>query len=175
MRRAIPTRRKLRKSVTAVDPAMTTPPFVPAPAASPGALGVHHVKVPCAALEAATTWYHHVLGFARIHALDHRRPPPDARLFAVIGRMPGWAEVLLELRQNRPQAERQRGFDALTLKVQALAELETWARWLDANQVKRSRVLTGVRGWVLVFEVRLCFVLRLQLRDAHVYALPVGP
>jgi catechol 2,3-dioxygenase-like lactoylglutathione lyase family enzyme len=117
------------------------------PAAPPPTAGIHHLKFACVDLPASLAWYTRVLGFARDAARDHTTA--DGRLFSAIGRVPGWPAPL-ELRQHAPHAHASAGQDPLTLAVATRADLDAWAAWLDAHGVRRSRVLEGFAGWVLV-------------------------
>jgi hypothetical protein len=75
--------------------------------------------------------------------------------------MPDWAGGLfLELRENAAKALNDRSWDPVTLAVADRRELLLWVRWLDVCGTRHSPVLTGLRGWLIVFEVcldGLCF------------------
>lgn len=98
------------------------------------------------------TRYERVLGAHRISTLDHFQP--SGARFAVICEMPDWAEGLfLELRENAAKALDDRSWDPVTLAVADRRELLLWVRWLDVCGTRHSPVLTGLRGWLIVFEV----------------------
>lgn len=68
--------------------------------------------------------------------------------------MPDWAGGLfLELRENAAKALNDRSWDPVTLAVADRRELLLWVRWLDVCGTRHSPVLTGLRGWLIVFEV----------------------
>ena len=55
---------------------------------------------------------------------------------------------------NKEEALKNRRFDPVTWGVNTKTDLESWAEWLDGKGVKRSRLLKGAVGWLIVFEVR---------------------
>ena len=120
----------------------------------PKALGVHHLKFAVSNLDVSLAWYERVVGARRVAALDHIRN--DGTRFAAICEMPDWSGLFLELRQTEAQALKDRGWDPITLSVQGKHDLVHWIHWLDRWGTTHSPLLTGMRGWLLVFEV--CFV-----------------
>jgi hypothetical protein len=96
--------------------------------------------------------YERVLGAHRIGSLDHLQP--SGTRYAVICEMPDWAGGLfLELRENAAKALDDRSWDPVTLAVADRRELLLWVQWLDVCGTRHSPVLTGLRGWLIVFEV----------------------
>ena len=117
----------------------------------PPILGIHHIKFAVSSLDVSLAWYERVVGAKRIPHLDHIRS--DGTRFAVVCEMPEWSGLYLELRQTSDQALKERGWDPVTLSVQGREDLVRWIAWLERWQTVHSPLLTGVRGWLLVFEV----------------------
>jgi len=90
-----------------------------------------------------------------VPSLDHIGA--DGTRMAVICHMPDWSGLFLELRRSRKQAPKDRGWNPVTLSVQNRQDLVRWMEWLDRWGTMHSPLLTGVRGWVLVFEVRYLY------------------
>lgn len=44
-------------------------------------------------------------------------------------------------------------------------DLEEWATWLDANNVKRSKIFVGIKGWVMACEDPDGKIVRLYVED----------
>jgi hypothetical protein len=72
--------------------------------------------------------------------------------------------MFLELRENAVKALDDRSWDPVTLVVKDRQDLCSWVKWLDMCGTQHSAILTGMRGWLIVFEV--CTVLKLNLRKA---------
>jgi catechol 2,3-dioxygenase-like lactoylglutathione lyase family enzyme len=123
------------------------------PASRPIVLGIHHLKFAVSHLSLSLAWYERVLGAHRISSLDHLQP--DGSRFAVICEMRDWAGLYLELRENAAKALDDRSWDPVTLAVKNRQDLYAWVKWLDICGTQHSPVLTGLRGWLIVFEVRL--------------------
>ena len=123
--------------------------MTPDPTGSAVLRGIHHLKFAVSDIARGQAFYEAALGAVRLGALDHRRP--DGALFAIIMRVPGLG-TMLELRLNPAQATAQAGFDPVTLAVDGLADLERWAAHLDKAGLRRSAILVGLVGWVLVTE-----------------------
>ena len=121
------------------------------PSSPPEVSGIHHLKFPVSSLSTSLIWYQRVMGATHLSALDHINS--DGHRYAVILKMPSFGNTALELRLDPVQAESQVGFNPITWAVDGLEDLEAWDKWLRGNQVRHSRVLKGVVGWVLCFEV----------------------
>lgn len=112
---------------------------------------IHHLKIPVRDLEKTMSFYTQVLGYSHIPDYDHRTPAPENRLFAVILSHPAFS-FTLELRHNVEAAEKQTGWNPICYSTETRDDLERWTRKLDALRVHRSKVLTGFKGWCLMFE-----------------------
>lgn len=84
-------------------------------------------------------------------ALDHLRS--DGSRYAAILEMTDWGGLYLELRQTSQQAVKDRGWDPITLTVRNKDDVLRWIAWLDRWGTTHSPLMTGARGWILVFEV----------------------
>lgn len=73
--------------------------------------------------------------------------------------------LLLELRHVPDRAEAQKGLDPITWGVGTRADLEEWGKWLDQHSVKRSRIFTGIKGWVMGAEDPDGRIVRLYVQD----------
>jgi catechol 2,3-dioxygenase-like lactoylglutathione lyase family enzyme len=131
---------------------------------APAIQGIHHLKFPVADLDRALAFYAAVFGASRIAEYDHR--DGDGKLYAYILSVPNLGTAL-ELRLNGKLASLHRGFDPITLSVGACADLQLWARRLDALGLRHSGVLVGAVGWLLVFEDPDGRRLRLYTREVH--------
>jgi catechol-2,3-dioxygenase len=112
---------------------------------------IHHLKIPVRDLKKTMDFYIQVLGYSHVPEYDHRTPPPENRLFAVILSHPGFP-FTLELRHNVAAAEKQVGWNPICYTTKTRKDLDEWAEKLDALQTHRSQVLTGFKGWCLMFE-----------------------
>jgi hypothetical protein len=117
----------------------------------PRILGVHHLKFAVSNLDVSLAWYERVVGAKRVPNLDHIRK--DGSRFAAVCEMSEWSRLFLELRETAEQALKDRGWDPVTLSVQGREDLVRWIDWLDRRGTTHSPLLSGVRGWLLVFEV----------------------
>lgn len=117
----------------------------------PKVLGIHHLKFAVSNLSFSLAWYSRVLGASRIPSLDHL--DSSGTRFAVVCEMPDWGGLCLELRENAIRALDDRNWDAVTMVVRSRKDLAIWMKWLDLCGTKHSGVLTGMRGWLVVFEV----------------------
>jgi hypothetical protein len=132
------------------------------PPSRPQVLGIHHLKFAVSNLSLSVAWYERVLGAQRIGSLDHFQA--DGARSAVICEMKDWAGMFLELRENAVKALDDRSWDPVTLVVKDRQDLCSWVKWLDMCGTQHSAILTGMRGWLIVFEV--CTVFKLNLRKA---------
>lgn len=117
----------------------------------PLVLGIHHLKFAVSNLSLSLAWYERVMGAHRISTLDHVDGSGDR--FAVICEMREWNGLFLEFRENASKALDDRNWDPVTLAVAGRRELGAWLRWLDLCGTRHSSLLTGLRGWLVVFEV----------------------
>jgi catechol 2,3-dioxygenase-like lactoylglutathione lyase family enzyme len=115
----------------------------------PEICGIHHLKFAVRDLQESCAFYERALAARRIAAFDHRTQ--DGTLFAFILEVPNLG-THLELRLNPEAAKAQERFDPITLAVHAKRDLEQWSDHLDAAEVAHSPILTGLAGYLLVFE-----------------------
>lgn len=137
----------------------------------PNIKGIHHLKVAVADLARALAFYEQALGAERIAKYDH--VDPSGRLFAYILSVPGLG-VLLELRLDPISAERQRGFDPMTLLVDSREDLTKLIAHFASLKVPHSDVLVGTIGWLVVAEDPDGRRLRFYTAEAHGPELPVS-
>lgn len=121
------------------------------PPTRPKVIGIHHLKFAVSNLSFSLAWYSRVLGACRLPSLDH--VDGSGTRFAVVCEMPDWGGLCLELRENAIRALNDRNWDAVTLVVRSKKDLGIWMKWLDLCGTRHSGVLTGMRGWLVVFEV----------------------
>ncbi|MCJ2127006.1 VOC family protein [Methylobacterium sp. J-077] len=131
--------------------------------------GIHHLKFPVVDLGRSLAFYERILGARRVGAWDHVRA--DGSVYAVILKVPGLG-AHLELRLNPVQAERQAGFDPVTLAVRDRAELEGWIAHLAAAGIDHSPILVSIQAWLVVFADPDGRRLRLYTRESHGPELP---
>ncbi|KAK8102696.1 hypothetical protein PG984_015842 [Apiospora sp. TS-2023a] len=131
--------------------------------------GLNHLKLASVDLNAIATFYTTIFPFTYLPHYDHHRP--DGSVFAVMFRHEA-SGILVEARQNPAQAAAQVGWDPVTWGVDTRADLEAWARWLDSRGVDHSRVLRGVKGWVLCARDPDGKIVRLYTEEEHEWALP---
>lgn len=125
---------------------------------TPGLVGLHHLTLPAADLDAGCAWYERVLGARRLD-LDHH--DDTGRLIAVVLQVPGLG-TLLQLRIGL-------GIDTasgppFTMQVEGPEHLRAWIAHLDAlgiehSPVERRHVGTSVTlvspgGTLLRFQTR---------------------
>lgn len=135
------------------------------PGSTPTIAGIHHVKLPVADLDRSLRFYERVFAAERIPEADHRREA-DGSLYALILKITDLG-ALLELRLDREQAERQRGFDPLTLAVADRAALADWITHLDALAIPHSPILMAIQAWLVVLEDPDGHRLRLYTQETH--------
>ncbi|KAI0128267.1 hypothetical protein BJ170DRAFT_682063 [Xylariales sp. AK1849] len=131
------------------------------PASKPSlSFTLHHMKLAAASVPDTLKFYTEILPFTAVPSLDHYTA--DGVLYGAIFALnnsentPGVegpeSKLLVEVRENKPQALSQKGWDPVTWGVPGLKDLEAWVNWFDAKGVKHSKVLRGVLGWTLVAE-----------------------
>jgi catechol-2,3-dioxygenase len=112
-------------------------------------LGINHLKLPVHNLEKSLEWYTNVLPLKHEAKWNHYTPQHE--LFAVmVVHEP--TSLILELRHVPEHAKKHQGWDPITWGCRTRQDLEEWASWLDHKSVKRSKVFTGIKGWVLACE-----------------------
>ena len=111
--------------------------------------GIHHVKFAVSNLDHSWLFYEQVFGAKRIAAWDHKHE--DGSIYAYILDVPNLG-TRLELRLNPEEAEKQKGFDPLTIAVEDCTALEAWGKHLDELQIEHSSILTAIQAWLIVFD-----------------------
>ena len=111
--------------------------------------GVNHLKLPCFSIQKTHDFYTRIFPFTPLPQYDHFTP--DHKLFAKMFRH-DQTKLIIEVRYVPSQAAAQKGWDPITYGVGTRDDLQRWAAWLDANDVKHSRIFTGIKGWVLGCE-----------------------
>ncbi len=111
--------------------------------------GVHHVKFAVSNLDRSLHFYEQVFGAKRNVAWDHKHE--DGSIYAYILDVPSLG-TRVELRLSPEEAEKQKGFDPLTIAVDDRAALEAWGKHLDELQIEHSPVLTAIQAWLIVFD-----------------------
>lgn len=124
--------------------------------------GIHHLKLPCHSISRTFDFYTRIFPFSPLPQYDHFTP--DHKLFArIFTHAP--TNLLVEVRYVPSQVQVQRGWDPITWGVATRRDLEEWGAWLDANGVKRSRILTGIKGWLMGCEDPDGRIVRLYVTD----------
>ncbi|KAK8068068.1 40S ribosomal S3 protein0 [Apiospora saccharicola] len=113
--------------------------------------GLNHLKLASVDLGATATFYTTIFPFTYLPHYDHHRA--DGSVFAVMFRHEA-SGILVEARQNPAQAAAQVGWDPVT------------------RGVDHSRVLRGVKGWVLCARDPDGKIVRLYTEEEHEWALP---
>ncbi len=111
--------------------------------------GVHHVKFPVHDLDRSEEFYTKVFDAKRIKAWDHKHS--DGSCYAYILDVPDLG-TKVELRLSPQEADKQKGFDPLTIAVEDRPALEAWGKHLDSLHIERSPVLTAIQAWLIVFD-----------------------
>ncbi|KAK8109862.1 hypothetical protein PG999_007999 [Apiospora kogelbergensis] len=169
---------------TAVAAGAPPPPPPETSIKPPSLLGLNHLKLASHDILATRDFYTTVFPFTYLPDYDHRRA--DGSLFAVMfrhdvapmgrvlgrGTATGTGNTLIEARQNSAQAKAQVGWDPVTWGVSTRADLDDWSRWLDQKGVEHSRVLKGVKGWVLCARDPDGKIVRLYTEEEHEWGLP---
>jgi hypothetical protein len=124
--------------------------------------GVDHLKLASFSIEKTHEFYTKILPFTSQPQWDHFTP--EHKLFAKIVKHES-TNLILEIRYEPTQAEAQRGWDPITWGVGCRKDLEEWERWLDFWKVKHSRILVGIKSWVMAFEYPDGKFVRLFVQD----------
>ncbi|KAI0879542.1 hypothetical protein GGS24DRAFT_1614 [Hypoxylon argillaceum] len=111
-------------------------------------LTIHHLKLPATDLAKTYDFYTNILPLQAIPSLNHYTA--SGKLYGAI--FSNGAGLLVEVRESAQQAAAQKGFDPITWSVPTRGDLTVWVAWLASREVKHSRILMGVKGWVLCFE-----------------------
>ena len=101
-----------------------------------------------------------------IHIPSLNHYTPEHKLYAVLFQHPA-TKTIIELRHDPTQAGVQKGWDPITWGVPSKQNLDEWAGWLDHCGVKRSRVLMGIKGWVLCCEDPDGRMVRMYCEEEH--------
>lgn len=126
--------------------------------------GIHHLKLPASDIRKTEAFYTQILPFESCPELDHYTP--DGKLFAVLLTYKP-AGLMLEIRHNPEQAKIQKGWDPVTWGVDSRKDLEEWGAWFDEKGVSHSKVLTGMKGWVMAAEDPDGKIVRLYTTEEH--------
>jgi catechol 2,3-dioxygenase-like lactoylglutathione lyase family enzyme len=132
--------------------------------------GIDHVKLPSSDIRKTAAFYTDILPFTPAPQWDHRTP--DGELFAVMFTHEPTG-LVVEVRKHDDHAEAQRGWDPITWSVNSRNDLEEWAAWFDENKVRHSKVLTGLKGWVLGAEDPDGKIIRLYTKEEHEWTTEV--
>lgn len=124
--------------------------------------GINHVKLPVFSLKRTLEFYTTVFPFIHLPELDHFTP--DHKLFAQLFRHEP-SRLLVELRYVPSRAEAQRGWDPVSWGVGTRKDLEEWAEWLDAHNVKHSPILKGLQSWMMACEDPDGKIIRFYVED----------
>ncbi|KAF4987814.1 hypothetical protein FGRMN_10130 [Fusarium graminum] len=111
--------------------------------------GINHLKLPCHDIIKTGEFYESIFHLKRIIKYNHYTP--DHELLAIMLEHEP-TKLIVELRYAPAQATAQKCWDPITWGVGTRADLEEWRVWLDVNGVPRSKVLVGVKGWVMACE-----------------------
>lgn len=128
----------------------------------PSIKGLNHLKLPTNSLRASVEFYTQILPFTLLPEYNHYTA--SHQIYAqILSHKP--SNTLLELRYAPLQAATQKGWDPVTWGVGTKEDLERWASWCDAKGIKRSRVLMGVKSWVLGLQDPDGRIVRLFVED----------
>ena len=109
-------------------------------------LGLHHIKIPVSDLSAARDWYERVFD---LEPFMEFRDEQDGVVRGVAYRSKG--ELALSLRENSNAARGISGFDPFAIMLRGRADIEHWAKRLDAMGVERSQIIEAPIGCIMMF------------------------
>ncbi|GAM37428.1 hypothetical protein TCE0_024f07343 [Talaromyces pinophilus] len=132
--------------------------------------GIHHLKLPGSDIRKTEAFYTQIFPFESCPELDHYTP--DDKLFAVLLTYKP-AGLMLEIRHNPEQAKIQKGWDPVTWGVNSRKDLEEWGAWFDEKGVSHSKVLKGMKGWVMAAEDPDGKIVRLYTTEEHEWTTDV--
>lgn len=124
--------------------------------------GIHHLKLPCASIRKTHDFYTEIFPFVALPQYNHYTP--EHKLFALMFMHPS-TKLIVEARYDPAQAKVQKGWDPISWAVGSRKDLEKWGEWLDAHEVRRSRIFIGVKGWVMGCEDPDGRIVRLYVDD----------
>jgi catechol-2,3-dioxygenase len=110
---------------------------------------IDYLKIPVFDRKKTADFYTTLFPFTYQKKWEHFTP--EHKLFAVMVTHDP-TNLIVEFRHVPEQAEAQRGWDPITWGVDNRNDLEPWAAWLDHHDVKRSKIFTGIKGWVMAAE-----------------------
>ena len=116
---------------------------------TPPLRGIHHVKFAVSDLDRSLQFYQQVFNAERNSAFDHKHE--DGSVYAYILDVPNLGSRL-ELRLNSEEAQKQKGFDPITIAVDDRTALEAWGKYLDELKIEHSPVITAIQAWLIVFN-----------------------
>jgi catechol 2,3-dioxygenase-like lactoylglutathione lyase family enzyme len=124
--------------------------------------GINHLKLPCHSITKSHDFYTQIFPFIPLPQYNHYTPQ-----HAVFAKMftheP--TKLIVEVRYSPADADAQKGWDPITWGVGTRKDLEEWGVWLDSWGVKRSRIFTGIKGWVMGCEDPDGRIVRLYVED----------
>jgi catechol 2,3-dioxygenase-like lactoylglutathione lyase family enzyme len=124
--------------------------------------GVNHLKLASSNVKTTHDFYTTIFPFTPQPHYDHFTP--EHRLFAKMF-IHEPSKLIVEIRYEPSQAAAQKGWDPVTYGVGTRKDLEEWERWLDSKGVRRSRIFTGIKGWVMACEDPDGKIVRLYVED----------
>lgn len=111
--------------------------------------GVHHLKLPSKNILKTQEFYTKILHFTPVPNYSHYNL--ENKLFAVMFRHEP-TNLLVEARYEPECSEAEKGWDPIVWGVGTRKDLEEWGTWFDFNNVKRSQIMIGMKGWYMAAE-----------------------